>query len=219
MINVKSYPSIDGISCGYLNNLVGQNCIVFEKNDGSNLRYEWSKKTGWSKFGTRNRLFDQSDKEYGQAIKIFNENFGEKLTNILKQNFNKIEKATVFCEFYGLSSFAGHHNFDENMELCLFDVDIHKKGFVDPFSFTKMFKDFKIPKIYYEGVLTLELIKNIKNGCFGDNEGVVIKGIHNDRKQHHNIWMIKVKTNYWLNKIKESGYNQILDENEREQSL
>lgn len=216
---MKTYPSIDGISCGYLNKLIGQECVCFMKCDGSGLRFEWSKKTGWDKFGTRNRLFDISDKEYGRSIKTFNDNFGVKLAENLKQNFNKIEKAIVFCEFYGPSSFAGHHNFDEDMELCLFDVDIHKKGYVDPFTFAKMFKEFKIPKIYYEGTLSLDLIKNIKDGCFGDNEGVVIKGVYNDRKQHHNIWMIKVKTNYWLNKIKESGYKQILEENEKEQFL
>lgn len=40
----------------------GQHCIAFDKLDGSNLRFEWNKKQGWYKFGTRNRMFDRSDK-------------------------------------------------------------------------------------------------------------------------------------------------------------
>lgn len=216
---MKSYPSIDGVSCSYLNELIGQDCIVFEKPDGSNLRFSWSKKTGWNKFGTRNRLFDETDKEYGKAIKIFKSNFAEKLTEKLKSNFKGIEKAIVFCEFHAPSSFAGHHDFNEEFTLSLFDVEVYKKGYVDPFSFETIFGDLNITKVLYKGKLTLELIENIKNGYFGEGEGVVIKGLYKDKKQHHNIWRVKVKTKFWLNKLKESNYKQILEENEREQKI
>ena len=216
---MKTYPSIDGISCNYLNKLIGQECVCFMKCDGSNLRFEWSKKTGWSKFGTRNRLFDLSDKEYGQSINIFQNNFGTKFTELLKQQFPKLEKATVFCEFYGENSFAGHHNFNDQMKLCLFDVDIFKKGFVDPYRFIELFSSFSIPKVYYQGNLTTNLIQDIKNGIFGENEGVVIKGVNGKNSNHNNIWMIKVKTNFWLEKIKNKiGFAQIYLENLKEQS-
>jgi hypothetical protein len=43
---------------------------VFDKLDGSNLRFEWKRKGGWYKYGTRHRLFDATDPGFGSAIEL-----------------------------------------------------------------------------------------------------------------------------------------------------
>lgn len=53
---MKQYPSINGqISYEFP-------VYVWDKLDGSNIRAEWSKKNGFYKFGTRERLLDSTDK-------------------------------------------------------------------------------------------------------------------------------------------------------------
>ena len=47
---MKSYPSIPKFSFGDIK------LHTFDKLDGSNLRFEWTKKKGWYKFGTRSWL-------------------------------------------------------------------------------------------------------------------------------------------------------------------
>ena len=47
---MKQYPKIDYHDQGRFN----ENCVAFLKIDGSNLRFEWSKKREFYKFGTKN---------------------------------------------------------------------------------------------------------------------------------------------------------------------
>ena len=53
---MKEYPSIPHIDRG-----TGEFCIAFTKYDGSNIRAEWTRKSGWSKFGTRTHLLGVDD--------------------------------------------------------------------------------------------------------------------------------------------------------------
>lgn len=81
---MKSYPSIPSISdCNYL---IGSYCISFEKYDGSNLRFLYSNKKGWNLFGTRTRLFDKSDPDFGCAIDIYLDKYGSKIEDIIKKD-------------------------------------------------------------------------------------------------------------------------------------
>jgi hypothetical protein len=62
---VKEYPSIQ---TGCVQRFRAH---IFDKLDGSNLRFEWTKKRGWFKHGTRTRLFDETDPVFGGAIAMF----------------------------------------------------------------------------------------------------------------------------------------------------
>lgn len=57
---MQQYPSILGSSKAPL----GEPCIAFVKYDGSNLRWEWSPKRGWNKYGTRTQLFNETTPIY-----------------------------------------------------------------------------------------------------------------------------------------------------------
>ena len=71
---MKTYPSIDGLA-----KAPHKPCYTFVKYDGSNLRFEWSKKRGWYKFGTRKTMIDQNTPVFGSAIPMFLEKYGDGL--------------------------------------------------------------------------------------------------------------------------------------------
>lgn len=200
-------------------------CIAFDKLDGSNLRFEWNKKTGWHKFGTRQLMFDQTDPNWSLAIPIFMEKYAEPIEKVLKsKQFRAVEKVTAFCEFYGPNSFAGWHDFTD-MTLTLFDVEIYKKGFVLPRDFIKFFGHLDIPKVIYEGNFGRQLIDDVKEGKYPvTSEGVVCKGIVHGKKKsdQHGLWMAKIKTKKWMAELRkrytesEMFRKQLMD-NEREQ--
>ncbi|MEK6832572.1 MAG: RNA ligase family protein [Nanoarchaeota archaeon] len=190
---MKDYPSIARSNKAP----IGEHCIAFYKYDGSNLRWEWSKKKGWNKFGTRNHLFDKNDLQFGQAIPLFLETIAPKLDDIIKQEFKNIDIVTVFTEYFGPSSFAGQHLPDEKKELRLFDVCPHKKCMMNPKDFINIFGSLPFAaQVVYEGILAEQFIDDIRNNKYPVNEGVVCKG--GDR---HNLWMVKIKTNIYKQKL------------------
>lgn len=223
---MKSYCSIAGIKQGFKSH-ENEPCFAFYKYDGSCLRFEWSQKKKWHKFGTRHHLFDESDKEYGRAIEIFNKTYASDLEKIFQDNkeFKSLERVVVFCEFFGPSSFGGWHNFNdknEKFELCLFDVDIHKKGILLPSDFLKHFGHLRTAEVLYEGPFTKEFVNKViyDNLEYELGEGVVVKG----GKSQHKLWMTKVKTKKWLEELKTKAEKfkslaQVLSENQQEQSF
>src|SRR4051812_37683249 len=100
---MRDYPSIVGSGLAPK----GEHCHVFVKYDGSNLRYEWTKKNGWWKFGTRKRLFDRTDPVFGLAIDVFLDKYAGELERIFKSDkaFRGVNEFTVFCEWFGMHSF------------------------------------------------------------------------------------------------------------------
>lgn len=190
---MKTYPSILGCD----KNTPNSKCIAFYKYDGSNLRWEWSKKRGWYKFGTRNRLFDSTDEIFGEAISIFQNTYANDIERILIDSF-RTESAIAFTEFLGPSSFAGLHIKDEPKELILFDISIYKKGLLSPVEFIKEFKSIKTAEVIYTGNLNQPFIQSVRENTDGKlNEGVVCKG-----GEGHKLWMRKIKTNSYLEKLK-----------------
>lgn len=190
---MKSYPHIDGPS-----KAPHLPCIAFHKYDGSNLRWEWSKKKGWYKFGTRNCLFDKSDPLFGQAIPVFESSLAEGIEKVLRDSFRDVQSAIVFTEFFGASSFAGTHAQSEPKELVLFDVNLYKKGIMSPRDFVRKFGHLRAAEVVYEGILNQPFIENVRNGVYPVAEGVVCKG-----GSGHDLWMVKVKTLAYLKKLKE----------------
>lgn len=195
---MKEYPSIQGPS-----KAPRDQGIAFYKYDGSNLRWEWQKKNGWCKYGTRHRLFDETDEVFGEAIKLFKETVAPQIDPILRKEYRDAQIITVYTEFFGDKSFAGQHVKDDPKKLILFDVEIYKKGFISPREFVKNFscKLDMAAKVVYEGNLNDEFIRQVRKNEFNPplNEGVVFKG-----GSGHKLWMTKIKTEQYLTKLKEA---------------
>lgn len=186
------YPSIVGSAKAPL----GKPCIAFYKHDGSNLRWEWSPKKGWSKFGTRTQLFDASDPIYGKAIPIFMDTLAGEVVRRVKDQYRGIERITAFTEYLGPNSFAGKHEPTDPMQLVLFDVFLFKKGFIKPREYVKMFGDLdNSARVVYDGVLNKQFIDDVRRGGVYDLwEGVVAKG---------DDFTVKIKTDAYFQRLNE----------------
>ena len=196
---MKEYPSIPKV----LNDYIGLDCVAFRKYDGSNIRIEWAKKRGWYKWATRGYLFDATDKNFGDTVDIFNKTHAELLEKVIRDNYPKADSAIVYMEYLGPHSFAGLHDpgvlqVDNNdpKELVLFDVNIHKRGFVSPLDFVSKFGHVRSAEVVYQGRLTEDFIKEVREGKYPVNEGVVCKG-----GEGHKLWTCKIKTWDYLKKI------------------
>lgn len=194
---MKSYPKIDH----YNSNLSGLNCYAFDKIDGTNFRAEWGRKRGWYKFGTRNVMIDRSTPLYGNAIDIFIDKYGNDLDSIFRSEYKKIDSFVSFGEFFGKNSFAGRHVDDDKKDVVIFDINQFKRGFIPPNEFIDNFGHLDIPKLVYKGVYNQEFINKVKSNQFNLTEGVVCKGV-NKTKSGDIVWMTKVKTMDWINKVK-----------------
>jgi hypothetical protein len=178
-------------------------CIAFEKVDGSNLRWEWSRKRGWGKFGARHRLFDATDPDFGQAIPIFISKYAEGIEKALRDDkkHRNAESAVAFTEFFGQKSFAGQHQAGDPKDLVLFDVQVHKRGLLGPREFLDLFGKLDVANVVYEGALNASFVQDVRDGKFPNrhsaNEGVVCKGGHG-----HELWMRKVKTATYIARLK-----------------
>lgn len=210
---MKEYPSI--IGAGRHTAPKNLPCIAFYKYDGSNLRFEWDRKKGWHLFGTRTRLFDKSDPEYGCAIDIFLNKYASDLEQIFKKekHFFGAKEIICFAEFFGPYSFGGQHQEDhpavilggckdknEPKDIVLFDVNVHKKGFLTARQFVNFFSGITVAQVVYEGNLNQQFIQDVREGKYPVFEGVVCKGLVG--KAPHGIWMAKIKTNKYLEELK-----------------
>jgi hypothetical protein len=185
-------------------------CYAFNKLDGSNIRAEWNKKRGWHKFGSRHVLLDESHPVLGTAIHIFLETYGENLISVFTSHkmFHGCQSMVAFFEFFGSNSFAGWHDDTDKKEVVFFDVNIHKRGILSPRDFLKAFGHLKIPEIVYEGNFNASFIQDVKDGKYPVEEGVVAKGLLPKGKPPHNLWMAKVKTSAWIEKLKQKSQEQ-----------
>lgn len=218
---MKQYWSITG----WKNAPKGLPCIAFDKLDGSNIRVEWSKKRGWYKYGSRNVLMDASHETLGEAVSVFEKTLAERIDKVFRdtRGMPSFEKAIVFCEFHGPNSFAGQHVKSDPKTMTLFDVNFEKRGMVLPKDFINWFGNLVTPKVVYTGTFDESFIEDVKNGVYGEGEGVVVKGVDPKSKNpQHGLWMSKVKTNAWLERLKalavgNAGMQKIYEENLQEQ--
>jgi hypothetical protein len=192
---MKSYPSIT--------KEIRHDIYIyaFDKLDGSNIRAEWNSKRGFYKFGTRNQLTDEKTMPFGRAIPLLKEKYEEDLAMVFREQ--KWKDALCFFEYWGPSSFAGNHNFDEKMDITLIDVNPYKEGILVPTEFIKLFRHLDIPKVCYEGHVTTDLFDRVKQSTLPGMtyEGVVCKGA-NDKLTRMPI-MFKIKSRAWFDKLKE----------------
>lgn len=196
------YPKIPNSSLFPL-----EKCFAFEKYDGSNIRAEWNCKSGFCKFGTRNRLFDKNDEVFGEAIELFMNKYSSSLEEIFKNKYRKIREITVFGEFLGKESFAGLHKKNDPKDIVLFDVWIYKYGLIGPEKFINDFGALNIAKVVYNGKFGGKFAEDVRNGKYNVNEGVVCKAGEGAR----DLRMCKIKTNSYLAKLKEVYANNWQD--------
>jgi len=171
--------------------------VAFDKLDGSNIRAEWSDKKGFYKFGSRTRLIDRGTYILGESVDLIMESYADQLAARFEQK--KLKRVVAFFEFLGDSSFAGWHEREEH-RVTLIDVDVYKRGIIEPDEFIDKFGDLGIPNIVHNGMLSRELITETKNGTL---EGMTYEGIVCKYKNQKNkkTEMFKVKSRQWLNDL------------------
>jgi hypothetical protein len=136
---------------------------------------------------------------FTEAIDIFENKYAEDLDRIFIENrfFRGIDKITVYGEFFGENSFAGKHDWAEVHDLVIFDMFLYKKDWLKPADFIDIFGHLDIPKLVYTGFLDETLIGKIVTNYYGLKEGLVLKGVIENK-----VFMVKVKTQEWLNKVR-----------------
>jgi len=184
------YPSIPGSKFAE----PGREVYAFRKYDGSNLRFEYTKKKGWCKFGSRKRTFDHRDQQFGEVIDLFHDCYAEELTERI-QPYIPSTRVVVFMEYLGDNSFAGSH-FDEPKRLVLFDVHVKKKGLISPTEFMHNFSTLEFSQeLIWKGVLTVDQIHEFQN-TESLGEGVILKS--------DDGWYCKVKTNLYMKRLQDT---------------
>ena len=205
---MKSYPSIE-----YYGDHWGAHGIAFDKMDGSNLRFEWSKKKGFYKFGTRNVLINENTEIFGKAIPIFLNKYGEKLEETFRtKEYRDAQSIVCFGEFLGEKSSYGQHEEDDKHDVVLFDVSVYKKGFVKPRDFVRNFGHLGIPKIVYEGTLNMDFVNEVREDKYGLQEGVIFKASVGRKKGSEALYYCKIKTNKWLDDLRLRKGDKALEE-------
>ena len=212
---MKSYPSIPHHS----DSLLGSYIYAFFKEDGSNIRVEWSKKRGFYKFGSRNVMLDEKNEHFGDVIDMFMNKYAKGLEKIFKEDkdLRNTQSFVCFLEYVGENSFAGMHFEQDEKDLVLIDISQHKKGMIAPKDFINKFQHLHIPDLIYQGFYTEQFIHDIKNNTLAGynlDEGVVIKGVRQTKRKSNELtWMIKLKTKKWLEMLKDKkGYAALVEE-------
>jgi len=194
------YPSIVGSS-----KAPRKPCIAFDKLDGSNIRVKYTQKRGFDLFGSRTQLIDEKHPHLGKVVELFKRDFEQPLTKIMKKNYPNEREAIVFGEFFGDKSFAGWHDpEDTTQRFVMFDILIGHKNrkFLLPQDFIDLFQGVvAIPSAVYQGNLNDEFIKDIREGKYNVAEGVICKGTQKTGDARGSVWMAKVKTQAYLDKL------------------
>lgn len=190
---MKSYPSIPrGIPMEF-------EAHVFDKIDGSNLRFEWSRKRGWYKFGTRKRLFDETDKVFGPAIPEFMETLADPVAEVARKQ--RWDRLIIFCEGAGEHSFAGYHRPDEPMRVYLIDAAPYKQGILPPKKYLDLFGHIQARAAYLgRRKWNAGFIQAVRNG---EVEDVTFEGVVGKALVKKKIVMAKAKTQAWIDRVLE----------------
>ena len=178
--------------------------IAFDKLDGSNIRVKYTAKRGFDLFGSRTQLIDKTHPHLGEVVDIFNRDFAEPLSKIFRDKFPNEREIIVFGEFLGDKSFAGIHVEGDPKRFVMFDAYVgHKNSkFIMPREFIKLFGGkVTIPRVIFEGNLSDQFIQEVRDGKYDVIEGVLCKGLEKTGAARGGMWMCKVKTKAYLDKI------------------
>jgi hypothetical protein len=201
------YPKIPGSR-----NAPGGRCVAFEKYDGTNLHWDWDRDFGWHSFGTRRdefnltpagvELFAEKHAQLAGCADVFHATLADGLDQLFREHpaYEKCQSLKVFTEFFGPNSFAGRHREDDPKELRLFDVWTDTAGMVPPGRFVAEFGHLNTARVVYEGKLTGKFMEDVREGKYDVDEGVVCKG----GSDADDLWMVKVKTYAYLERLKQA---------------
>ena len=192
--------------------LIGEEIYAFKKYDGQNFVAKYNtKKEEFIRFGSRTRIVNETDEQFGAAIILFREKIEPILLLFIRNNkqiFN-VKEIEFYFEYVGENSFCGVHNQNDEMHLVLIDIWLYKKGYIEPPIFYELTKNLNIDvaEVVYIGKLTNDFILDIKTNLDGNNikypkikEGVVCKATIKRKGQY--LPKVKIKTNWWINKVK-----------------
>lgn len=203
---MKTYWSIEGPSKGHK----GKPCYAFVKYDGSNMRFEWSQKRGWYKFGTRKMMIDETSKVFGPCIPMFLEKYGDGLEKVFRTDkfFRGVQSVVVFGEYFGSKSFAGMHRPDDLCDIVLFDVNPHKKGILGPKQFLDSFGHLNVAEVVYQGNFGASLVEAVRKETINIESNYSVKseipeGVICKSGSGHQLWMCKIKTERYKARLKE----------------
>lgn len=215
---MKHYDSIDRIQDNGF--LLGESVWAFNKLDGQNFCVKYNpKKQVFDCFGSRNRVFDENDEQFGCAVKYFKNSYIQNvLVELVKKNrgkkglFECVDEITFFFEWVGEHSFAGRHDPDDILKLFLIDVFLKKKGYIEPKPFYEIFcldGRLDVPELIFKGNLTKEFVNEIweNNWTLNDckypmvKEGVVCRSSSLLKGQR--MPKVKFKTKWWIDKLHE----------------
>jgi hypothetical protein len=194
---MKAYPSIS-TKIDF-----SQKYHIFDKLDGSNIRAEWSPKQGFYKFGSRTQLLVPDQRTLYPSIDAFNSLHGEELNTRLSKL--KAERAVVYFEWVSPESFAGNHPQDlSTMRPVLIDIDVYKKGLMPPERFLDFTAGLLAAKLLHYGKIDEEFFQSVRNRTL---DGMTYEGVVGKQKLIDKgscePFMFKIKSNDWLNRLKE----------------
>lgn len=188
---MKSYPSIPTLN--KVKDTIPQDIYFFDKLDGSNIRAEWTPKNGFNKFGSRKQLLSDEQPLLKQSIEIILNKYGDELHKRLLKD--KIDKATVFFEFFGTKSHNGYHYDGDTFDAVLFDVDIYKKGLMPPQAFLNFTDGLHTPSLLHVGQMADDIFYSVRKGQF---PGMTFEGVVAKYPYGRNVKMFKIKSLQWL---------------------
>ena len=201
------YPKIPGSRDAPL-----AHCVAFEKYDGTNLHWDWDRDLGWHSFGTRRDAFDldtsgikafvREHSHLRESADLFLATLAKLIEPLFRTHpeYQDYQSFKVFTEFLGPNSFAGLHVDRDPKELRLFDVWVEPWGFLGPVQFVRDFGDFSSARMVYRGRFTGKFAEDVRQGKYGVKEGVVCKG----GTDGSDLWMAKIKTNAYLQRLQEA---------------
>ncbi len=173
---------------------------AFAKIDGSNIRAEWSRKTGFYKFGSRKRLLGNDQPCIRNAEALIQDGFNASVERIAKKY--GWDRIILFFEFAGPQSFAGSHVEGDAHEVWLIDANPYKKGILPPKEFLEAFGDLHITPLLYHGPCDEDFVESVRTSRLEgmSEEGVVCKA--KNPKNTPSPVMFKIKSQRWLNRLK-----------------
>jgi hypothetical protein len=92
------------------------------------------------------------------------------------------------------------HKADDPKWLVLFDVWAEGFGLIGARQFVADFQHLPIPAVVYEGRFTGTFAEDVRTGSYGVTEGVICKG----GKGGTDLWMVKIKTYAYLQRLKKA---------------
>ena len=95
---------------------------------------------------------------------------------------------------------SGLHKSDDPKQLMIFDVLAEPFGMIGPEQFVADFGHLPTAKVVYRGKLTGKFSDDVRQGKYGVNEGVICKGGTGGA----DLWMVKIKTYAYLEKLKKA---------------